>query len=1432
MLLSYSPSRCDPALLRRLTVGKSRQRLIETLVESVVAELGTGVHQHQLIVGPRGSGKTHVLTLVADRLESAPETGQRVLPLPLAEEEVVGHPADLVIKILERLEGRLVEGDGVAGRSQALAECRDVLDRLRSERDDDQALALAAGSLEEIAGILDRLLVPLVENLDSILFAGYARKQAVRTHWALRKILTESKGLMLLASAPSFFGDVTDEGAPFYGFFRTHKLDELPPAETLDLIRRRIEVELRAGSPDDATERRLRTLLADFGRRSAGLRGLLVVTGGLPRFAHLLFDLLVEADVESIVGMLERFLDAQTPYFQSRLDPRIVPQAELEILEILATADGPLLLGEITSAVRGAVPGNVSNYLKRLRRRGLVRQRGRRQEARYDLTEPLFRVWRRFRLGRSERQRIESLAELVAAVFEPPELAAEWHDLASLPEDSWRRQAVERALASAGPEPVQPEETRVTYGRIGDPSDELRRREAENERQRKDHEQVRRQARRPTRARRILSSVPDHTFKRFAELLRCAEEEGVRTGLIRFSVAALADPAQLYQWLPQLEAQLPASRRELLRPMRLAVEILTEGRDRGLSAEPEEMRRTVDELLQRARKAHSSGISEADFANEMIQALIEQPTAEALDALWALHVELEQQEKQSPRAIVTLSKALAACAHRADTWVRQAIRQADPATEPVDALAYLLTKLENGRRLWFELKEILIGKISEKRQRSIATCLEWFHDDQHIDWLEARVNRQDDFLGAAARQALFVLRPGRPPDPVADEFWKRRSYMAPVWWLLLHLNADSVEAVHLIAAKVATSEDPWEGAWPLSDSFENRIPEETLDRLLDATAMRLAEELAQPSEDGDRLRAPCSFLARIRSLSLIGRFEARRGTEFENNLVHWLCERGTYDEGIVTVRNLTGGGALGVLERIGGEGLTRVAHHYLRNDCGFWQLMEAIELAVVWPDGETADLLFEVAMSEEVKGQRDAVITYGDRPPLPVAQVAAVGALVTIRRLDLALRAAMIWGLDLSEKVAGLVAEHRPTEDDLKAVMEALRTPDGPDPGAVFALGLARREEDVPRVHEILRSSPKASELSRACLIALLQIGDRSPATIQAFLDHLAVPETEYPSWLGLLEIRTPEALDAALTALNDRLGDLERDELGSSAVLMARNLLKIEEVRSEVAEYLWSRLDRGLIMFVTLGELDAFAELDRQDVQEWIEDLAFEDYWMDFGARQGAIRALARRDPGRAFAAARLLTAPDAPHRPDAPALLLEIDTDRALPLLREWVEDEDSVLLVATVGEALHLAGELPAFLGWLEDPSPRLREGACIAAEVLPWSEPLAAVLRQRLYDEAWSVRVAANQALDRIWHAREIDRLVEAIVAEPDNTRRWCLLEVTLEGGHPGLAGPYRQQPWVARLFEHLPLAMRQRIVERLEQRRKKLRDDLKKRTRSA
>jgi hypothetical protein len=49
----------------------------------------------------------------------------------------------------------------------------------------------------------------------------------------------------------------------------------------------------------------------------------------------------------------------------------------------------------------------------------------------WDLAEPLFRLWRRFRVGRSERQLILVLAEFVAAMYSKVELIAERYSLAS-----------------------------------------------------------------------------------------------------------------------------------------------------------------------------------------------------------------------------------------------------------------------------------------------------------------------------------------------------------------------------------------------------------------------------------------------------------------------------------------------------------------------------------------------------------------------------------------------------------------------------------------------------------------------------------------------------------------------------------------------------------------------------------------------------------------------------------------------------------------------------------------------------------------------------------------------------------------------------------------------------------------------------------------
>jgi tetratricopeptide (TPR) repeat protein len=450
-LLSYSPSHIDASILEGLVVGAERKRLIEDLVAATQDEVARDRHRHQLVIGPRGSGKTHVLSVVANRLRQSPELGASTLPITLAEEEVASHPADLLYKILLAVESELhvmAERKG-RGFDAERREIRATIEAVRLQPDHRLALEIAAAGLDAISRSLRRLIVAIVENLDILLYSGpgLSRQSGLDEQRILRRVLFDSSGMLLIASAPSHFAEVSDPRAAFAGFFELHTLGELAPHEMLDLIRARLEVEMKTPGEDPGRRARLETLAAGFEKRKAKLRGLLTLTGGVPRFAHLFFDLLVESDIGSVVGTVARFLDAQTPYFQIRLDPRVVPEAELEILDLIASATRPLAPSEIVGKLRAVSPNAVSMYLKRLRDRGLVRQLGSsRKDVRYDVSEPLFRLWRRFRLGRTEREQIALLAEFVAAIFEPAELVADIQSLAADQDLSLRRRVLESAL--------------------------------------------------------------------------------------------------------------------------------------------------------------------------------------------------------------------------------------------------------------------------------------------------------------------------------------------------------------------------------------------------------------------------------------------------------------------------------------------------------------------------------------------------------------------------------------------------------------------------------------------------------------------------------------------------------------------------------------------------------------------------------------------------------------------------------------------------------------------------------------------------------------------------------------------------------------------------------------------------------------------------
>ena len=83
-LFKYNPQRVDPAELEEVTLG--RGDLLDRLENHLRREAGEAHPQHLVLIGPRGIGKTHLLTILHHRCLTDPVLSRAWLPLLFPEE--------------------------------------------------------------------------------------------------------------------------------------------------------------------------------------------------------------------------------------------------------------------------------------------------------------------------------------------------------------------------------------------------------------------------------------------------------------------------------------------------------------------------------------------------------------------------------------------------------------------------------------------------------------------------------------------------------------------------------------------------------------------------------------------------------------------------------------------------------------------------------------------------------------------------------------------------------------------------------------------------------------------------------------------------------------------------------------------------------------------------------------------------------------------------------------------------------------------------------------------------------------------------------------------------------------------------------------------------------------------------------------------------
>lgn len=344
----FTPGRELPAELDSRTVG--RDDLLAVLGERLTSAATSGNRPHTLLVGPPGSGKTHLLEVALHRARLIPDLQDRLAVARISEDAI-----------------------GVARFIDLLSETGSALGV-----DAPQSRDPIAWEERLLDGIGDRVLVLVVENLDRVFDSiGDAGQRDLRS-WV------ESSGrVLLLASTSRLSKSLRDRTKPWFGGLILTPLEDLNVDDCRELLSR-------------LADRKQDSRLVDLVRSPAGLarvRALVQFFGGAPGTWTLVGEAATTRSLDALVPVVSEVLERLVPYHQQLL--WTLPPNHRLLIHALAAGDAAALTPRDLADVTGLSHQTVTAALGVLQDGGWVRSLkipgGDQRRTLYSLRDPLIR---------------------------------------------------------------------------------------------------------------------------------------------------------------------------------------------------------------------------------------------------------------------------------------------------------------------------------------------------------------------------------------------------------------------------------------------------------------------------------------------------------------------------------------------------------------------------------------------------------------------------------------------------------------------------------------------------------------------------------------------------------------------------------------------------------------------------------------------------------------------------------------------------------------------------------------------------------------------------------------------------------------------------------------------------------------------------------